>query len=258
MNVWARQPKKFFERATIDLDGTLVVTTGECKAGMDISYKGTWGYHPGPSRTLGKMGRLRRWIQFWYDIPSRSPVVEPRVKEHGGMVMVKIGEREVRGIVEHFRELPDPRSTTNRRHWLVDVLVISVLAVIAGADGPVGIALWGTLNHDWLKRHLKLPHGIPSHDTFGRVLETLKPAAFQRCFSAWLESLLAEGKDDAARAQVAIDGKALRGSHDRSHGLGPLFLVSAWATEYGITLGQVATEEKSNEITAIPELFEAD
>ena len=169
--------------------------------------------------------------------------------------MFKVEHREVRGIVDCFRELPDPRSTTNRRHLLVVVLVISVLAVIAGADGPVAIALWGELNHDWLKRHLKLPHGIPSHDTIGRVLEALKPAAFQQCFSAWLESLLTSGEEDSFRPQVAIDGKTLRRSHDRAGGLGPLHLVSAWATERGITLGQLATEEKSNEITAIPELL---
>ena len=139
---------------------------------------------------------------------------------------------------------------------LVDVVVLAVLAVIAGADGPVGIAQWAELNHDWLKRHLKLPHGIPSHDTFGRVLECLKPAAFQQCFSAWLASLLESGEDDAVRPQVAIDGKSLRRSHDRGRGLGALHLVSAWATEGGITLGQLATEEKSNEITAIPQLLE--
>jgi predicted transposase YbfD/YdcC len=171
------------------------------------------------------------------------------------MEMVKVRESEVRGIVEQFRALPDPRSTTNRRHLLVDVLVLSVLAVIAGADGPVAIALWGQLNHDWLKRRLKLPRGIPSHDTIGRVLESLKPASFQQCFSAWLESLLVGGEEDSGRPQVAIDGKALRRSHDRGRGLGPLHLVSAWATDRGITLGQVATEEKSNEITAIPELL---
>jgi predicted transposase YbfD/YdcC len=168
------------------------------------------------------------------------------------MAMATINENGVRGIVEHFRKLPDPRSTTNRRHLLVDVLVLSVLAVIAGADGPVGIAVWGEMNYDWLKRHLKLPYGIPSHDTIGRVLETLKPAAFQQCFFAWLESLLASDDDEPGRLHVAIDGKALRRSHDRRHGLGPLYLVSAWATERGITLGQLATEEKSNEITAIP------
>jgi predicted transposase YbfD/YdcC len=169
------------------------------------------------------------------------------------MEMVQVQHREVRTVAECFRELPDPRSTTNRRHVLVDVLVISVLAVITGADGPVAIALWGELNHDWLKRHLQLPHGIPSHDTIGRVLEALKPAAFQQCFSAWLESLLNRGDEDSLRPQVAIDGKALRRSHDRGRGLGPLHLVSAWATERGVTLGQLATEEKSNEITsAIP------
>jgi predicted transposase YbfD/YdcC len=169
--------------------------------------------------------------------------------------MTTVGTSEVGGIIEHFEQLPDPRSTINQRHLLVDLLVISVLAVIAGADGPVAIALWGKLNHKWLERHLRLPNGIPSHDTFGRLLQMLKPVAFQQCFSAWLKSLLAQGQETDQRFQVAIDGKALRRSHDRRHGLGPLHLVSAWATGCGITLGQLATEEKSNEITAIPELI---
>lgn len=169
--------------------------------------------------------------------------------------MVQVQASEMRGIVECFEELPDPRSTVNRRHLLVDVLVISMLAVIAGADGPAAIATWGELNHDWLKHYLELPHGIPSHDTIGRVLQALKPSAFQKCFSNWLESFVGQGLEEGERPHVAIDGKTLRRSHDRSRGLGALHLVSAWATERGITLGQLATEEKSNEITAIPELI---
>jgi len=171
-------------------------------------------------------------------------------------MMSKVSQREVRGILQQFEALPDPRSSVNRRHLLVDVIVISVLGVIAGADGPAAIAQWAVLNGAWLKRHLKLPSGIPSHDTIGRVLEALDPQAFQRCFAAWLESLCDKGADDSERRLLAVDGKTLRRSHDRRHALGPLHLVSVWATQEGISLGQLATAEKSNEITAIPQLLE--
>lgn len=170
--------------------------------------------------------------------------------------MTTIGEVEVRGIIRQFRELPDPRCSINRRHLLVDVMVISVLAVICGADGPAAIAQWAELNERFLKRYLRLPHGVPSHDTIGRVLEALQPQAFQQCFAGWLQSLLDEATEQAERPLLAIDGKSLRGSHDRRRGLGPLHLVSVWATQQGIMLGQVATEEKSNEITAIPQLLQ--
>jgi predicted transposase YbfD/YdcC len=170
--------------------------------------------------------------------------------------MPKVGEGEVRGILKTFDDLPDPRSHVNRHHLLLDVIVMSVLAVIAGADGPVAIEQWAKINRRWLRRHLKLPHGIASHDTIGRVLEALQPRAFQECFADWLKSLVADGIVEAERLHIAIDGKTLRRSHDKRHGLGPLHVVSALATQHGITLGQLATEEKSNEITAIPELLE--
>jgi predicted transposase YbfD/YdcC len=166
---------------------------------------------------------------------------------------------DVRGIIEQFKRLPDPRSTINRRHLLVDIIVISICGVLAGADGPEAIAQWAKTKKQWLRKHLKLPHGIPSHDTLGRVLERLQPAAFQECFAVWLETLqMAEGGGELSseQRQISIDGKTLRRSHDRRHGLGPLHLVSAWATQKGISLGQVATDEKSNEITAIPDLLE--
>jgi predicted transposase YbfD/YdcC len=159
----------------------------------------------------------------------------------------------------HFSDLPDPRSTVNRRHVLVDVIVISICAVIAGADGPVGIAEWANAQREWLKKYLRLPHGIPSHDTFGRVLESLDPEIFQKCFAAWLESIsdqIDADTDEAKEKHYAIDGKTLRRSHDRRNGLGPLHLVSVWATQHGMSLGQIATEEKSNEITAIPQLLD--
>jgi predicted transposase YbfD/YdcC len=167
-------------------------------------------------------------------------------------------EPDVGVIVDQFKRLPDPRSTINRRHLLVDVIVISICGVLAGADGPEAIAVWAKTKKQWLRKHLKLPHGIPSHDTIGRVLERLEPAAFQECFAAWLETLRTEEGSALTREQrhVSIDGKTLRRSHDRRRGLGPLHLVSAWATQKGISLGQVATDEKSNEITAIPALLD--
>ena len=160
-------------------------------------------------------------------------------------------------IVVHFEELEDPRSTINQRHPLASVLVIALLAVLAGAGGPTAIARWAALKQDLLLRVLDLPNGIPRKDVFRRVLMTLKPAAFQACFANWLRSLRAEA---AARTGVeqpvlAVDGKTLRRSHDRDKGLGALHSVSVWASEYGLALGQTACAEKSNEITAIPELL---
>jgi predicted transposase YbfD/YdcC len=160
-------------------------------------------------------------------------------------------------IVVHFQELEDPRSTINQRHPLVSVLVIALLAVLAGAGGPTAIARWAALKEDLLLRVLDLPNGIPRKDVFRRVLMTVKPAAFQACFANWLQSLRAEAVAETGVEQpvLAVDGKTLRRSHDRSKGLGALHSVSVWASEYGLSLGQVACAEKSNEITAIPELL---
>jgi predicted transposase YbfD/YdcC len=161
-------------------------------------------------------------------------------------------ETNVRDILEHFADLPDPRSSVNRRHLLVDVIVIAVCAVLSRSDGPTEIEEWATYHEDWLRQHLLLPNGIPSHDTFRRVLQRLPPAAFQRCFAAWLKGLVGpEGT-----THLAIDGKTLRGSRDAKKGLGALHMVSVWASEHQLTLGQVATAEKSNEITAIPEVLD--
>jgi predicted transposase YbfD/YdcC len=173
--------------------------------------------------------------------------------------MLTIGDQEAFNLVRFFDDLPDPRSSVNRLHRLGDVIVIAICAVVATADGPTAIAQWAELNEVWLRKHLSLPHGIPGKDTFRRVLSLLSPALFQRCFSAWLDGLsLAEDDDDPSRGKrhVAVDGKTLRRSHDRKNSLGPLHVVSAWASDRGVTLGQVATDEKSNEITAIPQLLE--
>lgn len=172
--------------------------------------------------------------------------------------MRKVNADDVVSIVEYFKELEDPRSTVNRLHLLVDLIVICVLAVIAGADGPNAIGIWAASNAEWLKVYLKLPGGIPSHDTIGRLLAALKPQAFQNCFQKWIATLSDDAGAESGDAQdhIAIDGKALRRSHDRRRNLGPLFLVSAWSVRRGISLGQLATAEKSNEITAIPELLD--
>jgi len=176
--------------------------------------------------------------------------------------MMTIGGVEIQGIVRHFEEMEDPRSKVNRLHLLVDVIVISILGVVAGADGPTAIAMWANMVEQWLKQYLRLPNGIPSRDTIGRVLQSLKPAAFQQCFAAWMTSLHEEtsivetdGQEKPLR-QIALDGKCLRRSHARSRGLGAMYLVSAWATDRGVALGQLAVEEKSNEITAIPQLLD--
>lgn len=174
----------------------------------------------------------------------------------------KLEADDVVSVLDFFQELEDPRSHVNRLHLLGDVLVICICAVISGADGPKAIGVWAKGQETWLRRFLTLPHGIPSHDTIGRVLATLQPAAFQSCFTQWIASLKADARsgDDSTTATlidtIAIDGKTVRRSHDRKRGLGALFLVSAWSTRCGISLGQLATEAKSNEITAIPLLLD--
>ena len=139
----------------------------------------------------------------------------------------------VGSFTEHFAELPDPRSSVNRHHSLVDVMVMCVCGVLSGADGPAAIATWAKLHSDWLEEHLTLPHGIPSRDTFRRVLQRLEPQAFQRCFAAWLESLIGP----SGAKFLAIDGKTLRRSHDGQNALGALHMVSVWATEQLLSLG---------------------
>lgn len=169
--------------------------------------------------------------------------------------MSEIQFDNVDSILTCFKDLKDPRSHINRRHLFGDLLVICIMAVIAGADGPEAIGTWAENNHEWLKKHLELPSGVPSHDTLGRLLAALKPVLFQSCFHTWIAAVapVDESKDTN---QIAIDGKVLRRSHDRSKALGPLWLVSAWAVDRTMTLGQLATDEKSNEITAIPQLLD--
>jgi predicted transposase YbfD/YdcC len=161
----------------------------------------------------------------------------------------------VESIASYFESLSDPRHTRNRKHLLVDIVVIAVCALVCGSDGPTAIHRWATQRQDWLRQFLALPNGVPSRDCIRRLLMALKPQAFQKCFQDWIGHAIQTDAGGPARL-VAIDGKTNRRSYDSAEGLGPLHLVSAWAAEQGIALGQVATEAKSNEITAIPVLLE--
>jgi predicted transposase YbfD/YdcC len=152
-------------------------------------------------------------------------------------------------IKRHFRTLKDPRVVGRSRHLLVDIVVMAICGVIANCDDWPDIALFARQRAGWFKRFLKLPGGVPSHDTFERVFAALDPRAFERCCLAWLRA----AADLVGAGQIAIDGKTLRGSAGSP--LGPLHLVSAWATQARLTLGQVAVDGKSNEITAIPKLL---
>jgi predicted transposase YbfD/YdcC len=154
-------------------------------------------------------------------------------------------------LQEHFAELTDPRMDRGKLHLLLDILVIAICAVICGADTWVEMEAYGKAKYDWLKQFLVLPYGIPSHDTFARVLARLKPEELQRCFLNWIRTVseLTQGE------VVAIDGKTLRRSFDRAAGKGAIHMVSAWATANRLVLGQEKVDEKSNEITAIPALL---
>jgi predicted transposase YbfD/YdcC len=160
----------------------------------------------------------------------------------------------VESIGSYFESLSDPRHLRNRKHLLVDVVVIAVCGMVCGSDGPTAIHRWAENRQDWLEQFLSLPNGIPSRDCIRRLLIALKPEAFQKCFQDWITDAI-QTDDSSADVLIAIDGKTCRRSHDASQQLGALHIVSAWASEEGIALGQVATEEKSNEITAIPELL---
>jgi predicted transposase YbfD/YdcC len=160
-------------------------------------------------------------------------------------------------LAQHFEQLDDPRSDVNLQHPFASVIAISLMAVLAGAGGPTAIAEWARHKAEWLVKFLPLPHGVPRKDVYRRVLSAINSQAFQACFGNWLQDLCARAQAATGTTQplLAIDGKTLRRSHDRNNGLGALHSVSVWAADYGLTLAQVACDEKSNEITAIPELL---
>lgn len=153
-------------------------------------------------------------------------------------------------VLSYFKQLKDPRRLHRRLHLLQDIIAIAVCAVIAGAQDWQEIVLFGRKRREWFARFLKLPNGIPSHDTFERVFDRLDPQAFQGCFHEWVRAI----QEGLRLTHIAIDGKTLRRSGNSK--LGPLHLVSAWASAQRLSLGQVAVEAKSNEITAIPALLD--
>lgn len=155
-----------------------------------------------------------------------------------------------RGLLAHFQDMDDPRGPRTW-HRLEDLLTIAMLAIICGAQGWVEVELFGHSKARWLKTFLALPHGIPSHDTFGRLFAALDPDQFERCFQQWTAGLVQTGGDRL----IAADGKTLRRSFDRASGKAAIHMVSAWSSANSMVLGQLACDAKSNEITALPRLL---
>lgn len=156
-------------------------------------------------------------------------------------------------LAAHFSSLPDPRREHLREHSLIDILLISVCAMLCGAEGFVDFAQFGNARLEFLRGFLALPNGIPSHDTFARVFAMLDPERFAECFQRWTQGL----RRAVVAEVVAIDGKSLRRSMDRKTDKSPIHMVSAWAQQNRLVLGQNKVDEKSNEVTAIPELLRA-
>lgn len=154
-------------------------------------------------------------------------------------------------LIECFEGLPDPRLDRTRRHKLVDILTIGLCSILSGGENFSEMEFYGRIKEDWLKTFLELPNGIPSHDTMNRVFSAIDPHAFLDCFVCWVQGICPELADQT----VAIDGKALR--HALNEGDSIPYIVSAWASEAGLVLGQVKVKDKSNEITAVPELLDA-
>jgi predicted transposase YbfD/YdcC len=160
-------------------------------------------------------------------------------------------DKHTAALMAHFGGLEDPRIDRHKEHKLIDLLVIAICAILCGANDWVAVETFGKAKREWFQRFLELPHGIPSHDTFGRVFALLSPEHLQACFLGWIQAV-AQVTDGQV---VAIDGKTLRRSYDRRSARAAIHMVSAWAAQNRVVLGQLKTEEKSNEITAIPELL---
>jgi len=157
-----------------------------------------------------------------------------------------------RGLLRAFSELEDPRMDRTKLHSLTDILTIAICATICGADGWPDVELFGRGKEKWFRTFLDLPNGIPSHDTFRRVFMLLEPEAFEKCFMEWMAEL-SQASDGRL---IAVDGKTIRRSLDAAGGKAAIHMVSAWCNANEMVLGQLATDEKSNEITVIPKLLE--
>lgn len=166
--------------------------------------------------------------------------------------IINIEEIAPDSFIVYFQDIEDPRINRKKLHPLINIIAIALCAILCGADTWVEVERYGKTKIDFLRKHLNLPHGIPSHDTFGRVFSILNPILFERCFLAWMADVLELNEETI----IALDGKTVRGSHDQASGKRAIHMVSAYASEAGLILGQVKTSAKSNEITAIPELLD--
>jgi predicted transposase YbfD/YdcC len=176
---------------------------------------------------------------------------------HGGIGLDLKEEQEMArtgsaSFKEHFQDLQDPRVERTRKHPLINIVFMAVCGVLSGANSIAGIHEFAIDRRSWFGRYLDLTNDIPSEDTFGRVLARLDPGAFEKCLLSWIQAV----QEVTENRMVAIDGKTLRGSSDHEQGRAAIHMVSAWATENKLSLGQVVVHEKSNEITAIPELLD--
>ncbi len=154
-------------------------------------------------------------------------------------------------IADHFSDLQDPRSD-NRSHLLLDIIVIAICAAICDADTWTDVELFGQSKEQWFRKFLELPHGIPSHDTFSRVFALIDTEQFQESFRDWIAAVEERTEGEI----VALDGKQLRRSHDKAKGKKAIYMVSAWASENSLVLGQRKVDDRSNEITAVPQLLD--
>jgi predicted transposase YbfD/YdcC len=154
-------------------------------------------------------------------------------------------------FIEHFSDLKDPRDDKNKKHQLMDIVFLVIAGVISGAEGWEAIETFGEEKLEWLRKYFLFANGVPSHDCIRMVMISLSPKALQGCFARWMQAMVEVANGEV----VAIDGQTLRRSFDRAEGLGAIHMVSAWAKRNGVSLGQVKTDEKSNEITAIPALL---
>ncbi len=160
-----------------------------------------------------------------------------------------MGKKKDSGLIDYLKDVPDPRIHRTREHHLIDILTIGVCCLISGGEGFNDMEVFGKSKIEWFSRFLELPNGIPSHDTFNRVFSAIDPKAFIECFIAWTDTL----RSQLSKEIIAMDGKALRRAGNKDASM--TYIVSAWATENGLTLGQIKVEDKSNEITAIPKLL---
>jgi len=181
-------------------------------------------------------------------LAEELPMVVEIIDTKGEVSMEESGEKD---LISHFSVIRDPRIERTRRHKLEEIIVIAVCGVICGADSWIQIEAFGKAKVEWLRGFLELPHGIPSHDTFGRVFCLLRPEAFRECFLNWIQAVAEITQGNI----IAIDGKTLRRSYDRQDGKEAIHMVSAWSNQNHLVLGQIKTNEKSNEITAIPKLL---